>query len=130
MLKWQAFIRTVQLAQLCLNPWKLLCFNFSIITVTWCNMNKQHFPTCFILSLYFCLTTIFMIHWKYFYCLRVIPKGTVDNNLGPHRLAGPQALDPNYCRQPTIWLHDLFLELCMVLSCAGLGPRHSPYPNY
>ncbi len=29
--------------------------------------------------------------------LRVIPQGTVDNSLGPDRLAGP-----NYCRQPTI----------------------------
>ncbi len=26
--------------------------------------------------------------------------GDVDNNLGPDRLAGPKALDPNYCRQP------------------------------
>ncbi len=33
---------------------------------------------------------------------RVIPQGTVDNNLGPDRLAGPKALDPNYCRQPTL----------------------------
>ncbi len=33
--------------------------------------------------------------------LRVIPLGTVDNNLGPDRLAGPKALDPNYGRQPT-----------------------------
>ncbi len=30
--------------------------------------------------------------------LRVIPQGTVDNNLGPDRLAGPKALYPNYCR--------------------------------
>ena len=34
--------------------------------------------------------------------LRVIPQGTVDNNLGPDRLAGPEALDPKYCRQPTL----------------------------
>ena len=34
--------------------------------------------------------------------LRVIPQGTVDNNLGQDRLAGPKALDPNYCRQPTL----------------------------
>ncbi len=33
--------------------------------------------------------------------IRVIPQGTVDNNLGPDRLVGPKALDPNYCRQPT-----------------------------
>ncbi len=29
-------------------------------------------------------------------------QGTVDNNLGPDRLAGPKALDPNNCRQPTL----------------------------
>ncbi len=29
--------------------------------------------------------------------IRVIPQGTVDNNLGPDRLAGPKVLDPNYC---------------------------------
>ena len=34
--------------------------------------------------------------------LRVIPQGTVYNNLGPERLAGPKALDPNYFRQPTL----------------------------
>ncbi len=40
----------------------------------------------------------------------VIPQETVDNNLGPDRLAGPKALDLNYCRQPTLWLHDYCLE--------------------
>ncbi len=30
-------------------------------------------------------------HDKY---LRFIPQGTVDTNLGPDRLAGPEALDP------------------------------------
>ena len=34
--------------------------------------------------------------------IRVIPQGTVDNNLGPDRLAGPKALGPNYCKQPTL----------------------------
>ena len=43
--------------------------------------------------------------------VRVIPQGTVDNKLGPDRLAGPKALDPNYCRQPTLWLYDLCLEV-------------------
>ena len=28
--------------------------------------------------------------------------GDGDNNLGPDRLAVPKALDPNYCRQPTL----------------------------
>ncbi len=32
----------------------------------------------------------------------ILPQGMVDNNLGPDRLAGPKALDPNYCRQPTL----------------------------
>ena len=44
----------------------------------------------------------------------VIPQGTVDNNLGPDCLAGPKALDPNNCRQPTLWLHDLCLEVLTV----------------
>ena len=35
------------------------------------------------------------------YFIRFISQGTVDNNLGPERLAGPKALDPNPCRQTT-----------------------------
>ncbi len=46
--------------------------------------------------------------------IRIIRQGTVDNNLGPERLAGPKALDPNYCRQPTLLLHDLCLEVLTV----------------
>ncbi len=42
------------------------------------------------------------------------PQGTVDNNLGSDRLAGPKALDQNYCRQPTLRLHDLCLEVLNV----------------
>ena len=34
--------------------------------------------------------------------MRLIPLGTVNNNLGPDRLAGPKALDPNFCTQPTL----------------------------
>ena len=34
--------------------------------------------------------------------IRLITQGTVDNNLGPDRLANPKYLDPNYCRQPTL----------------------------
>ena len=37
-----------------------------------------------------------------FNTIRVILQGTVDNNLGPDRLAGPKALDPNYSIQPTL----------------------------
>ncbi len=68
------------------------------------------------------------IYLSYLIIIRLIPQGTVDNNLGPDRLAGPKALDPNYCRQPTLTLNNLCLE---VLSVHGteyfLGPRHSPY---
>ncbi len=38
----------------------------------------------------------------------------VDNNLGPARLAGQKALDPNYCRQPTLLLHNLCPEVLTV----------------
>ena len=49
-------------------------------------------------------------HFFMFVCMTVsftelntlIPQGTVGNNLGPDRLAVPKALDPNYCRQPTL----------------------------
>ena len=42
-----------------------------------------------------------MPYQKFAMVIQVIPQGTVYNNLGPDRLAGPKALDPNYCRQPT-----------------------------
>ena len=39
-------------------------------------------------------------HWQILassqFMIRIIPQETVDNNLGP------KALDPNYCRQPTL----------------------------
>ncbi len=45
--------------------------------------------------------------------LRVIPQGTIDNNLGPDRLAGPKVLDPTKT-QPTLWLHDLCFDVLTV----------------
>ncbi len=52
--------------------------------------------------------------------LLLIPQGMVDNNLGPNRLAGPKVLDPNYCRQSTLSLHDF--GLCLeVLTVHGTG---------
>ena len=33
----------------------------------------------------------------------IIPQGTFDNKLGSDRFA-----DPNYCKQPTLWLLDIF----------------------
>ena len=50
--------------------------------------------------------------------IRLIPHGTFDNNLGLDRLASPKALDPNYCRQPTLSLHGICLK---VLSEQGTG---------
>ena len=35
-------------------------------------------------------------------------------NLGPNRLAGPKALDPDQSRKPTLWLHDHFLKVLIV----------------
>ncbi len=46
--------------------------------------------------------------------IRLIPQGTVDNNLGPDRLSGPKTLDPNYFRLPTLWLHELCLKVLTV----------------
>ena len=46
--------------------------------------------------------------------IRLIPQGTVDFNQGKDRLADPKALDPNYCRQPTLRLHDFCLEVLTV----------------
>ena len=45
---------------------------------------------------------------------RFIPQWTVDTNLGPDRLAGTKALDPNHCRQLILTLHDLCIEVIIV----------------
>ena len=56
-----------------------------------------------------------------------IPKGTVDNNLlGADLLAGPKALDPNYCRQPNLLrTHDPCL--CVNMNCAVFLAKAFPY---
>ncbi len=40
-----------------------------------------------------------------------MPQGTVDNNLGPDRLAGPMALDPNLCLD-ALTVHGTASRLC------------------
>ena len=35
----------------------------------------------------------------HFIIIRLITQGTVDDNYGPDRLAGPKALDPNFCKK-------------------------------
>ncbi len=47
--------------------------------------------------------------------IRVIPQKMVDNNIGPDRLRGPKALDPKYCRQSTLYLHSICLEVLTVI---------------
>ncbi len=47
-------------------------------------------------------------------CILLVTQGTFEINLGPDRLAGPKALNPNHCRQPTLRLHDLCLEVLTV----------------
>ncbi len=49
-----------------------------------------------------CMSLYIFIQRKYAFLIRLIPQGTVDNNLGPDRLVGIKALDPNYCKQPTL----------------------------
>ena len=55
--------------------------------------------------------------------------GTVDNNLGPDRLAGPKALVPNHCRQPTLSLHDLCPEVhgteLRLFGAKAIPPTHT-----
>ncbi len=46
--------------------------------------------------------------------IRFMPQGTGYDNLWPDRLVGPKALNPNYCWQPTLWLHDICLEVLTV----------------
>ncbi len=48
---------------------------------------------------------------------------TVYNNLKPDHIVDPKALDYNYCKPPTLWLHNLCLQ---VLTASFIGPRHSP----
>ncbi len=62
--------------------------------------------------------------------IRFIPQGTVDNNLGPDRLSGPKALDPDHCKKHS--LHDLSIEVLTVhgtelISSAYLWLWHSLY---
>ncbi len=54
--------------------------------------------------------------WKKFVdrTLQFILQGTVVNYIGPVRLAGPTAINSNYCRQYILFLHDPFLEALTV----------------
>ncbi len=71
-------------------------FNFRSPEGIYC-IYKQPFGIKSIVS-----RTVSLITLQGPHSLRVIPQGTVDNNLGPDHLADPKAQDPNYCRQPTL----------------------------
>ncbi len=84
-------------------------FNTSGLLGIYLYMTSDMLGIAFMSSLKVIQQFIFLFTRSY---IRVIPQGTVDNNLGSDRLAGPKALDPNnYCRQPTLWLHNLCLEV-------------------
>ncbi len=52
-------------------------------------------------------------------------RGHFDSKLGPDRLAGPMALDPNHCRQQTLRLYDLCLKSFSYTSMQGLRVNNS-----
>ena len=59
-----------------------------------------------------------------------IKRFQINNNLGPDRLPGQMALDPNYFRQLTFWFHDLCLEVLIEPSNElhkGIPSTHSYY---
>ena len=61
---------------------------------------RYKIETKFFLVMFFLHASRLLMH--ILHIIKLIPQGTVDDNLGPDRLAGPKALDPNYCRQPTL----------------------------
>ena len=92
------------LGSLILNSWELL--GFWVKRILWSSKDKFDVEQGYVCP-HISVVTIRNI-------VRVIPQGTVDNNLGADRLSGLRALDPNYCRQPTLWLHELRLEVLTV----------------
>ena len=58
--------------------------------------------------------------------LRVIPQGTIADNLGPDRLAVPKALDLQSFQSTTNPLIAQPLSESHVMNCACLWARHLP----
>ena len=73
--------------------------------------DQRHFLIKYYCIIYF-LSCLYILFLRV--TLRVIPKRTVDNNLEPDRLEGPKAVDHNYFRRPTLWFHNLCLEVLNV----------------
>ena len=61
-----------------------------------------------------------------------VPHGTVlDNNLGPGRMTGPEALDTNHLNNQPFLLHDLCLEVLTVYGNElRLFPAKTTLPTY
>ena len=75
---------------------------------------------------------VFSIYLCFYYIhVWFIPKVTVGNNLAdvrPFRMSKGSIFQP-FCRQPTLWLYNLYRKVLIVHGCACLGPRHSPYSD-
>ncbi len=100
--------RSQKRAQNLLAYWNTVFIRIQFLAIN--NNNKTQNPLCI------CSFDTFLLRNSGaggYNIIRLIPQGTV-NNLGPGCLAGPKALDPNYCRQPILWLHDLCLEVLTV----------------
>ena len=70
------------------------CIYYSFCVPNWLKLNKQIAILMQLCTIYtFCFASNTMV--LNFIIIRFIPQGTVENNLGPDRLAGPKALDPN-----------------------------------
>ncbi len=55
-----------------------------------------------------------------------LPQGTVDNDLEPKSLACSNVLDPNCCRQPSLYNYTTF-NLCMLIKNSCFVQWHSTY---
>ncbi len=60
---------------------------------------------------------------------RLIPQREVDKKPGSDRLDGPKALDPNRCRQRTLWLYVICQEVLCPSDKAAEGTTYSVFGN-
>ncbi len=67
--------------------------------------------------MFYCIPVkIYVNEWVIFWPLPFIPLKKVENNLWPDRLEGQRTLIPNHCRQSTLLLPNLWLEVLTVHS--------------
>ena len=73
--------------------WNVL---FIRLLIFWINFSKD-LKKCFMCAVTLCTFQCLIVSLSDYNTINT----SGDNNLGPDRLAGPKALDPSYCRQPT-----------------------------